>query len=97
MFAPAVFNVPKPASNVDHLGGALIVTISVICMGEVVRLGRYLNILLGLIVAVAPWFLSGATTASALNGTLAGITVIALSLPRGPKTERYGLWDRYVR
>ena len=97
MFAPTVFGVPKPASNVDHLGGALIVTVSVICMGEVLRLGRYLNALLGLIVAVAPWFLSEATTASAINGTLAGLAVIALAIPRGPKAERYGLWDKYVR
>ena len=87
-----------PAGRVDsHLAGALIVTVAVISMGEVIRLGRYLNVLLGLIAAVAPWLLNGGTTASAINGTVVGLMAIGLAIPRGPQTEQYGLWDRYVR
>src|SRR5690606_323757 len=59
MFAPAVFGLKTTATpaDINHLCGSLIVVVSVICMGEVVRIGRYVNILLGLAVAVVPWFL----------------------------------------
>ncbi|MGC1272239.1 MAG: hypothetical protein WBC44_00925 [Planctomycetaceae bacterium] len=97
MFAPTVFGTDKPAANVGHLGGAWIVTVSVISMGEVLRLGRWLNVLLGLGVAVLPWLLDGATTTGSINATAAGVLIVALAIPRGPKTETYGLWDKYVR
>jgi hypothetical protein len=32
-----------------------------------------------------------------LNATLVGLAVVVLSVPRGPKTERYGAWDHYIR
>lgn len=99
MFAPAAFGIPIQAStaNVDHLCGALIIVVAVICMGEVLRRGRYLNIVLGLIVAVIPWFLGNGNFVSDINGTIAGVLVILLSFPRGPKREQYGLWDKFVR
>ena len=99
IFAPTLFNldIRTRAADVGHLGGALIVTVSVICMGEVLRAGRYLNILLGLLVATVPWFLSSATAGYAVSGTIAGLAVVVSSIPRGQKTEQYGLWDPYVR
>lgn len=99
MFAPATFGVgiEAKAANVNHLAGSLIIVISVVCMGEVVRLGRYLNALPGLAVAIIPWFLQDSNLALNISGAVAGLLVAALSLPRGPKTENYGLWDRFVR
>lgn len=97
MLAPTVFGTEKPAANVGHLGGAWIVTVSVISMGEVLRLGRWLNVLLGLGIAVVPWLLEGSTTAGAVNATVVGLLVAALAIPRGRKTETYGLWDKLVR
>ena len=29
--------------------------------------------------------------------TVLGLLIVALALPRGPKPERHGFWDRYVR
>ncbi|WP_390622214.1 vitamin K epoxide reductase family protein [Tautonia marina] len=99
VFSPTVFrlDIETTAADIAHLGGALMVTVSVICMGEVLRMGRFLNVPLGLIVAVAPWFLEAATTGFAFSATLSGLAVLLLSIPRGPKTERYGLWESYVR
>lgn len=97
MASPAVFGTDKPAADIDQLGGALIVTISVVCMGEVIRVGRYLNVLLGLVVVGCAWLLDGATIIGSVNSTVAGLIVVALAIPRGPKTETYGLWDKYVR
>lgn len=98
MFAPSLFGVSidSAAADVSHLGGSLIVVVSVISMGEVMRLGRYLNILLGAFVAIAPFFLGGSDAALSISGAVSGVLVIILAFPRGPKKESYGMWDRYV-
>lgn len=95
---PGMLGVPIKVSpaDVNHLCGALIVVVAVVCMGEVVRAGRYLNVLVGLAVAVIPWFLSDAPTALKIIDVIAGLAVAALSLPRGIKKEQYGLWDKYI-
>lgn len=69
VFAPGVrgVGIQETPAYIFHLAGFLIVVVSVICMGEPLRLGRYLNILLGLAVAVAPWFLD-TLPPSALRG-----------------------------
>lgn len=99
MTCPTLFGVSieSHAADISHLGGALIVTVSVIAMGEVVRMGRYLNVLLGLIVAVGPWMLAQDSVGFAVTNTLLGLATIALAIPRGRKRESYGEWDRYVR
>lgn len=99
MFGPALFGIDirTTAADLGHLGGALIVTVSVICMGEVLRLGRYLNVVLGLLVAVGPWFLEAGAIGYSLMNTMLGLLVAILALPLGPKTETYGRWDRFVR
>ncbi|ELR68637.1 hypothetical protein C900_00181 [Fulvivirga imtechensis AK7] len=99
MFSPSVFGVGIAASaaDINHLGGALIVVVSVICMGEVIRRGRYFNILLGLTVAIIPWFLQDSNLALNISGVVTGLIVAALAIPAGPKTETYGLWDKYVK
>lgn len=96
MAMPGALGIEQHASDVYHLAGALIVVVSVICMGEVVRAGRYLNVLLGLTVAGAPWMLDGADMSARVAGVVAGLAVAALALPRGVVRECYGTWDRYV-
>lgn len=99
MFAPAVFGVgiETTAADINHLTGALIAVVAVVCMGEVLRAGRYLNVLLGLVVAVVPWFVQDGNVALNISGTITGLVVAVISIPRGQKTERYGLWDRFVK
>jgi hypothetical protein len=95
---PKLFQIPIQASlsDTNHLCGALIVVVAVISMGEVVRAGRYLNVLLGVAVAVLPWLLADGYTTFKLIDTVAGLAVAALAIPRGIKKEQYGLWDKYV-
>jgi len=95
---PSWFDIPIKATpaDINHLCGSLIVVVAVICMGEVVRAGRYLNILLGLAVAVLPWFLGDAGTTVKVIDTVAGLVVAGLAIPRGIKKEQYGLWDKYI-
>lgn len=79
--------IKETASDICHLAGSLIVVISVICMGEVVRIGRYLNIIPALAVAAGLWFTSSSTTTLNVIGLITGLAVILLSIPRGNKTE----------
>ena len=84
-------------ANSDHLLGALVLTTAVIAWAEVARPLRFLNILFGLWLITAPWFLDGGTVAGSLVGILAGIALIALSLARGKRSkEHYGSWDRFI-
>ncbi|MBY0507761.1 MAG: SPW repeat protein [Bryobacteraceae bacterium] len=96
MFAPAVFRTRAAAADSDHLVGAIVVTISVIVMAEVIRAGRFLNVLLGLWIAIAPWILNGATSGGRWNDVVAGLLIAALAFPRGPVRDRYAAWDRMI-
>ncbi|PTX13130.1 vitamin K epoxide reductase family protein [Pontibacter mucosus] len=97
--APGIFGVSiqETVADVFHLSGSLVVVVSVICMGEPLRIGRYGNVLLGLIVAVMPWFLDSSPTVLSITGIVLGLAVAALALPRGPKTQRYAGWDEYIK
>ncbi|MDX5482593.1 MAG: vitamin K epoxide reductase family protein [Hymenobacteraceae bacterium] len=98
VFLPGLFGVSiqDPVADVLHLAGALVVVVAVICMGEPLRIGRYLNVLLGLAAAVAPWWLGGPTGLNAAALVL-GLAVAALAFPLGPKTQDYAGWDDYIR
>lgn len=96
MFAPSVLGSKGQAADSDHLVGALVATVAVIVMAEVIRAGRFLNILLGGWIAVSPWLLSGAATGAQWNDVIVGVVLILLSLPRGQVRERYAGWDGYI-
>lgn len=97
MLSRAIFGNEAAMANSDHLLGALVLTTAVIAWAEVARPLRFLNILFGLWLIVAPWFLDGGTVAGSLVCILAGIALIALSLRRGKRSkEYYGSWDRFI-
>lgn len=97
MFVPVLFGVTGRAAEVDQVGGALMLTLAALAMGEPLRLVRYLNVPLGLGILVAPWMLGGAPALAAMISALLGLAVAGLALPRGEIRERYGLWQRFVR
>lgn len=97
MFAPAVFGTRGSASSSDHLVGALIITFAVVAMAEVGRALRFINILFGTWLLIAPWVLSGFVAGAQWNDVVAGVALIALSLPRGAIRGRYGSWQPYIR
>lgn len=98
MAAPDIFGIAinAPAADSDHLTGALIVVVSVIAMAEVGRPTRFLNLLLGAWLLIAPWLLAGATSATRANDIVAGALAIGLSLPLGRVRDHYGTFDRGV-
>jgi hypothetical protein len=96
MAVPAVFHTTGAAADSDHIVGAFAVTTAVISMAEVVRAARYLNVLFGVWLIVAPWLLSGSSAGARVNNVITGVALVLLTFPRGEVHERYGNWDRYV-
>ena len=96
MFTRLTFGTGGAMADSDHLSGALILTVAVIAMAEVARPLRFVNVLFGAWLIVAPWVLAGASLTAAIGSVLAGIAVVLLSLPRGTVRHRYAGWDRYV-
>jgi hypothetical protein len=83
-------------ANSDHLVGALVVTVAIIAMAEVVRPLVLINVLFGAWLIVALGVLAGATLSVGWGSVIAGSLLIVLSLPRGPVRQHYGSWDRYI-
>ena len=96
LFAPSALGSTGRAADSDHLTGALIVTIAVVATAEVGRAFRFLNVLAGAWLILAPWLLGGDSAAARWNGVAVGIALILLSLPRGSVRERYGGWSRFI-
>jgi hypothetical protein len=74
-----------------------VITVAVCAMAEVARPLRFINILFGLWLIAAPWLLANTIAEAAWNDVISGMSIVALSLPRGKRSdEHYGAWDRYV-
>lgn len=97
MAVPDILKSTAAAADSDHLVGALIVTIAAVAMAEVTRAARLLNTALGLWMLAAPWILGGFTPAAFWSELIAGVLLIAVSLPKGRIFERYAGWDKYVK
>jgi hypothetical protein len=97
MAMPGLLSVAGPIATVLHLGGALILVAAVLAMGEVLRLLRFLNVPVGLTIAVLPWTAGDVDVLTCLVTSALGLAAAGTSLPRGRVRERYGAWDRLVR
>ncbi|GAB1581130.1 NAD-dependent epimerase/dehydratase family protein [Phyllobacterium phragmitis] len=97
MFSRLIFGTEGAIANSDHLMGAMIITVAICAMAEVARSLRFINVLFGIWLLAAPWLLAGETAGATWNNVIAGLLIIALSLPRGKRSEEhYGAWDRFV-
>jgi hypothetical protein len=96
MFVPSIFGTGGHVANAERLAGALIITFSVVAMGEVLRPSRFLNCLLAIVVIGSPWVFAGAGAMASINDLVVGLLVFALSIPRGRISEKYGSWDHWI-
>ena len=96
MVAPAILRSEGRAADSDTLIGPLIVTVAVISTAEVVRGLRWVNVLFGLWLLIAPWMLAGASAASRWSDMVAGVAIVAMTVPRGVVRDRYGAWDSWI-
>jgi uncharacterized membrane protein len=96
MAAPALLGVQGAIATQHYIVGPLVVTCSVMAIGEVARPVRLLNLLFGGWFILAPWLLPGASTALLWSDMLVGLLLIVASIPRGEIHERYGGWEHYA-
>ncbi len=96
MLSPIVFGWGDngyAASN--HIIGALVITVSIAVLAPVVRLGRFLNLIMGVVLLFAP-LVAGSGVPALIFSVVCGLALIGLSIPRGTVRSSYGSWDRYV-
>lgn len=96
MAAPWVFGTTGGAFRFESIFGALAVVTAFVAWAEVTRLLRVLNVLIGLAIGIAAWLFPDMVLAARLSDLIAGVLLIALSVPRGPIRDRYGGWDPFV-
>jgi uncharacterized membrane protein len=97
MLSRLILGTREITANNDHLVGALIITVAVCAMAEVARPLRFINLLLGSWLIMAPWLLTEVDPFSRWNDVAAGLAVIGLSFRRGKRSnDHYGSWDQYV-
>lgn len=97
MLTRVTFGIVPPMAHSDHLVGALVVTIAITAMAEVARPVRFVNVMFGAWLLLAPGILHGASSLAGWTGVGVGLALIALSLPRGARSkDHYGSWDRFV-
>jgi nucleoside-diphosphate-sugar epimerase/uncharacterized membrane protein len=97
MATPLVFGTQPPLYFSDHIAGCLVILIAVIALAEIVRPVRFLNVMVGAYVAISPFLLAGGAIAGTIASVVIGLALIALSLPRGTRSEEhYGGWDRAI-
>ncbi len=97
MFTRLLFGSQGTMANSDHVVGALAITVAIIATAEVARPLRFVNVLLGAWLIIAPWALQGASGLGTAASVVLGLVLAALSLPRGRRSsEHYASWDRFV-
>ena len=92
-----LFGTGGAMADSDHLVGAMVIVVAVSAWAEVARALRFLIAPFGVWLVAAPWLLDGASTLAAWASVVAGLALVAASLPRGPIANRYGSSDRFVR
>jgi hypothetical protein len=95
MLSPLVLTWDSPVAPAVHVCGALAITVAVAASAGVARAARLLNTLIGTVLVFAP-FVAAAGWGGTAFCILAGLALIALSIPRGPVRESYGSWDRFI-
>lgn len=101
MFSRIILNASEGMANMNHLLGALIITVTIISFAEVARSIRYINCLFGLVLLIAPFvsfilFNYNATLIQLISSICCGILLFFLAIPRGKIEASYGKWDNYI-
>ena len=83
-------------SATSHIVGALAITVTVAALAPVARLGRFLNVLLGLVMIFAP-FMTETGIWQLVFAIVSGALLMGLSILRGPVHTSFDTWDRFIR
>ncbi len=96
MASPALFKSHNVLAMSNYIAGPFVATVSVIGLAEACRSIRFVNILLGICLALIPLFAPVKDAPNLVNNILVGLLVIGLSLPKGKIKERYGIYEKLI-
>ncbi|GGB91584.1 hypothetical protein GCM10011494_07460 [Novosphingobium endophyticum] len=95
LFTRLTLDAEGTIADLDHLIGALALTVISIAAAEVARSARFLLIPLGLALCITPLFTASDNLHMAMV-IAAGTMLVLLSFRRGTIRNRYGSWDRLI-
>lgn len=96
MASPSILTTHGALATNNYIEGPMIAAFSIIALAEAFRSVRFINILFGIGLVLAPWLASGTNLLSVWNNVLAGLFIIALSFRKGRISERYGAWQKLI-
>jgi hypothetical protein len=97
MAAPGLLKLPEPLATINYILGPLVAACSVIACAEAFRSVRYFNLLCALGLIAAPWLTNPLGALPLIHNILIGVVLFALALLKKRLTQRYGVWERYIR
>lgn len=96
MVSPSVMQIGKDLATSNYILGPMIAAIAIIALAEVFRSIRYLNILFGFALMLAPCFIPFSGSICVINNILTGLAILLLSFRKGRIVQSYGLWEKFI-
>ena len=96
MFSRITLGLDGNMAHAHHVIGALAMTVVSVAAAEVARACRFLNVLLGVLLAASPFVFEASAAATGASIGL-GILLALLSFPKGRIKASYGTWDAFIR
>ncbi len=97
MASPSGFGIIGGVATSNYILGPMIAAVSIIALAEVFRSVRYLNIIFGLGLCIAPWVVTEGNTTALCNNLVVGVLILALAPIKGRVAEKYGYWERFLK
>ena len=102
LLAPGVLNYGDPASSVERIVGPLVIVAAALAVREVTRPIRFVNVLAGFALLIAPWAFAYNSVPAIAVSVLVGMALLGLALVRGRVAHHYAggwsaLWSRRER
>jgi SPW repeat len=89
MASPAVLDYADPARANDRIIGPIVASMATIAIWELTRPLRWVNVILGSWLLIAPWLLGHPADAH-WNSLTASMLILACSLVKGNRTHHFG-------
>jgi hypothetical protein len=88
--SPDLLGYTGHAATNDHIVGPTIASFAFVAVWEVMRGLRWVNVVLGGWLLIAPWVLGYGEWLPMVNSLTVGVAVMGLSFVKGTLTQRYG-------
>jgi hypothetical protein len=96
MAAPGILGFNGSLADSNHFVGALIVAFSIISMSEVVRVGRFVNILFALWIIASVWIFDSPGGIVMWSQIGVAAALIAVTIRRGIVKDDHGGYNKYI-